>query len=168
MSKAIPVLRILNSGHYIRYVTNLEILTLPVNAFPKDIFRKDNVHPHFVLRMYKSSSEHGRFLFFHYSPCEWRFHDMKVHSHGRSDHQPRSNCRTKDAELISYGWTVGLQWIPSHVGIPGNDRADEKTSHGAESSQTEVPLTSRRANNISTCIDKYITVAQETKSLEEP
>ncbi|GFS64453.1 reverse transcriptase [Trichonephila clavipes] len=29
-------------------------------------------------------------------------------------------CRTKMAELISYGWTAVLQWVPSHVEIPGN------------------------------------------------
>ncbi|GFW05732.1 reverse transcriptase [Trichonephila clavipes] len=29
-------------------------------------------------------------------------------------------CWTKIAERISYGWTVALQWVTSHVGIPGN------------------------------------------------
>ncbi|GFT21888.1 hypothetical protein TNCV_3179841 [Trichonephila clavipes] len=39
--------------------------------------------------------------------------------------------RTKTAELISYGWTVALQWVPSHVGIPGNGRADQKAKQEA-------------------------------------
>ncbi|GFX40606.1 reverse transcriptase [Trichonephila clavipes] len=37
-------------------------------------------------------------------------------------------CQTKIVELISYGWTVALQWVPSHVGIPGNEKADQKPS----------------------------------------
>ncbi|GFX50522.1 reverse transcriptase [Trichonephila clavipes] len=31
-------------------------------------------------------------------------------------------CRAKIAELVSYGWTVALRWVPSHVGIPGKQR----------------------------------------------
>ncbi|GFV67795.1 reverse transcriptase [Trichonephila clavipes] len=65
-------------------------------------------------------------------------------------------CRTKIVELISYGWTVALQYVSSHVGIPGNERADQKAKQGTESTQQEVPLTLRRANNIiPTFIDKY-------------
>ncbi|GFU56588.1 reverse transcriptase [Trichonephila clavipes] len=65
-------------------------------------------------------------------------------------------CRTKIAELFSYGWTVALQWVPSYVGIPGNERANQKAKQRAESTQLEVPLTLRRANSIiSTCIGKY-------------
>ncbi|GFX00101.1 hypothetical protein TNCV_3080971 [Trichonephila clavipes] len=41
------------------------------------------------------------------------------------------NHRTKIVELISYGWTG----ISSHVGIPRNDRADQKVKQGVESSQ---------------------------------
>ncbi|GFV36675.1 reverse transcriptase [Trichonephila clavipes] len=75
-------------------------------------------------------------------------------------------CRTKIAELISYGWTVALQWIPSHDGIPGNERADQTAKLGAESSEQEVPLTLRRAKSIiSTSIDKYTIVTQKTKIL---
>ncbi|GFU18691.1 reverse transcriptase [Trichonephila clavipes] len=50
-------------------------------------------------------------------------------------------CRTK---------ITALQWAPSHVGIPGNERADQKAKQGAESSQPEVSLTLRRAKIIST------------------
>ncbi|GFV15474.1 hypothetical protein TNCV_4835001 [Trichonephila clavipes] len=35
--------------------------------------------------------------------------------------------RTKNAKPISYGWTVALQWAPSHVGIPGNVKELTKT-----------------------------------------
>ncbi|GFX40678.1 reverse transcriptase [Trichonephila clavipes] len=41
-------------------------------------------------------------------------------------------CRTKIAELISYGWTAALQWVPSHVGILGNEKADQKAKKGVE------------------------------------
>ncbi|GFV19716.1 reverse transcriptase [Trichonephila clavipes] len=74
-------------------------------------------------------------------------------------------CRAEFAELISYGWTVALQWVPSHVGIPGNERADQKAKQGAESSQLEVSLTLRRVKGIIfTFIDKYTTEIQNTKS----
>ncbi|GFV25001.1 reverse transcriptase [Trichonephila clavipes] len=56
--------------------------------------------------------------------------------------------RTKVAELISYGWTVSLQCVSSHVGISDNERADQKAKNEAESSQPEVPLTLRRAKDI--------------------
>ncbi|GFV42570.1 reverse transcriptase [Trichonephila clavipes] len=76
------------------------------------------------------------------------------------------HCRAKIAELISYDWTVALQWVPSHVGIPGNERADQKANQRAESSQSEVLLIIRRAKSlISTYIDKCTAVTQKPKSL---
>ncbi|GFV22337.1 reverse transcriptase [Trichonephila clavipes] len=78
---------------------------------------------------------------------------------------PEIQCRTKIAELISYGWTVA-QWVPSPIGITGNERADPKAKQGAELSQLEVPLTIKRVKSIiSTFIDKYTTTTQKTKSL---
>ncbi|GFX42790.1 reverse transcriptase [Trichonephila clavipes] len=74
-------------------------------------------------------------------------------------------CRTKIAELISYGRTTALLWAPSHVEIPDNERANQKAKQGAESNQLEVSLTLRRAKSIiSTYIDKYIAMTQKTKS----
>ncbi|GFS87676.1 reverse transcriptase [Trichonephila clavipes] len=76
-------------------------------------------------------------------------------------------CRTKIAELISYGWTVVLQWVPSHVGLLGNERADQKVKQGVESTQPEVPLTLRRANSIIfTHIDKYTAITSHGKPWE--
>ncbi|GFV85176.1 reverse transcriptase [Trichonephila clavipes] len=70
-------------------------------------------------------------------------------------------CRTKITELISYGGTVTLHWIPSHIGISGNERA--------ESTQLEVSWTLRRAKSIvSTYIDKYTAMTQKAKSLGKP
>ncbi|GFV15859.1 reverse transcriptase [Trichonephila clavipes] len=75
---------------------------------------------------------------------------------------------TKIAELISYGWTTTLQ-VPSHVGIPGNERADQKAKQGVESTQPEVPLTLKRAKIIiSTHIDKYTAMTQKTNSFGKP
>ncbi|GFT34019.1 reverse transcriptase [Trichonephila clavipes] len=78
-------------------------------------------------------------------------------------------CRTKIAELISYGRTAALQWIPSHVGIPGNKRGIKKDKQGVESTQPEVPLTLSRAKSIiSTHIEKYTAMTQKTKSFGKP
>ncbi|GFT51926.1 reverse transcriptase [Trichonephila clavipes] len=79
------------------------------------------------------------------------------------------SSKTKIAELISYGWTVALQWVPSHVGISGNERANKKTKQGAKSSQLEASLPLRRAKSIiSTYIAKCTAVTQKTKSLGKP
>ena len=59
-------------------------------------------------------------------------------------------CREKLAELIKNGWVVALQWVPSHVGIPGNERADILAKRGAETDQPEIPFTLNRANNLIT------------------
>ncbi|GFW31416.1 reverse transcriptase [Trichonephila clavipes] len=45
---------------------------------------------------------------------------------------------------------------PYSIGIPSDERADQKAKQGAESTQPEAPLTLRRAKSIiSTYIDKY-------------
>ncbi|GFV51250.1 reverse transcriptase [Trichonephila clavipes] len=63
---------------------------------------------------------------------------------------------TKIAELVSYGWTSALQWVPSHLEIPGNEMADQKVQQAAESTRSKVPLTLRKAKDIiSTHTDKY-------------
>ncbi|GFX21132.1 transposable element Tcb1 transposase [Trichonephila clavipes] len=60
-------------------------------------------------------------------------------------------------------------WVPSHIGIPSNERADQKAKQGAESTQPEVPLTLRRAKNTnSTHIDKYTAMTQKRKSFGKP
>ncbi|GFS52290.1 uncharacterized protein TNCV_4850181 [Trichonephila clavipes] len=58
-----------------------------------------------------------------------------------------------------------LQRVPSHVGILGNERADQKAKQGAELPQLEVPLNLRRAKSIiSTRIDKYSAMTPKTMS----
>ncbi|GFS90298.1 reverse transcriptase [Trichonephila clavipes] len=78
-------------------------------------------------------------------------------------------CRTKIAELISYGLIVALQFVSCHAGILGNERADQKAKQEAESAQTEAPFTFKRAKSIiSTYIDKYTVMTQKTKSYGKP
>ncbi|GFV27042.1 hypothetical protein TNCV_4852791 [Trichonephila clavipes] len=68
--------------------------------------------------------------------------------------------------ILNYGWTVALQWVPSHIRIPGNKRADKKAKQEAELLQPEVSLTLRKAQSlINTYTDKCIFMTQETKSL---
>ncbi|GFV62365.1 uncharacterized protein TNCV_2126001 [Trichonephila clavipes] len=43
-------------------------------------------------------------------------------------------CRAIIAELISYCWTVALLRVPSNARISGNDRTNQKSTQGAESS----------------------------------
>ncbi|KMQ82368.1 reverse transcriptase [Lasius niger] len=73
-------------------------------------------------------------------------------------------CRSKLAELILQGWTVTLQWVPSHVGIPGNEKADNMAKCGAEHDQPEVPMTLSRAKNL---INNYINKSSFASQREE-
>ncbi|GFX56653.1 uncharacterized protein TNCV_494011 [Trichonephila clavipes] len=61
------------------------------------------------------------------------------------------------------------KWVLSHVGIPGNERADQKVKQGAESSQLKVPLILRRSKSIIFIyIDKHTVVTPKYKSLGKP
>ncbi|GFW67520.1 hypothetical protein TNCV_3391911 [Trichonephila clavipes] len=58
---------------------------------------------------------------------------------------------------------LALQWVPNHVGILGNERANQKAKQGAQSSQPEVTLILRRVKAL--YFDKYTVRTQKTKSL---
>ncbi|GFW04845.1 uncharacterized protein TNCV_4880801 [Trichonephila clavipes] len=58
--------------------------------------------------------------------------------------------------------------IPSYVGIPDNERADQETKQGAELSQLEVLTHIGAKSIISTCIDKCTAMTQKTKNLGKP
>jgi hypothetical protein len=66
-------------------------------------------------------------------------------------------CRVKLSEAISNGWAVVLQWVPSHVGICGNEHADRKAKQGAESAQPPTPMTLSRAKSLINSTINYIT-----------
>ncbi|GFW55212.1 reverse transcriptase [Trichonephila clavipes] len=86
---------------------------------------------------------------------------LALNSNKPTDCLKTIQCRNKIAELIAYGWAVALQWIPSNVEIPGNERAGLKVTQGAESSELEVLLNLRRSKIILTT---YIDVTQKIKS----
>ncbi|GIY05174.1 putative gag-pol polyprotein [Caerostris darwini] len=62
---------------------------------------------------------------------------------------PRTvRCSTNLAKLLTNGWALHFQWDPNHVGDPGNKRADVMAKSGAESNQSEFPLTLKTACNL--------------------
>ena len=44
-------------------------------------------------------------------------------------------------ELLNIKSKITLLWIPSHVNIPGNDRADELADRGTKMNQEDIPIT---------------------------
>ncbi|GIY55869.1 reverse transcriptase [Caerostris darwini] len=60
------------------------------------------------------------------------------------------------AELIISGWALLLKWVPSHGGVPGNERVDVMAKRGAESNQPEFPITFKTiCNHITATIDNF-------------
>ena len=39
-----------------------------------------------------------------------------------------------------------MQWIPSHYGIPGNEKAEQLAKEGAAEDQPDVPITYHQKN----------------------
>ncbi|GFU37469.1 reverse transcriptase [Trichonephila clavipes] len=66
-------------------------------------------------------------------------------------------------DLISYGWTVALQWVPSHVGI--SSAMTDPAKAGSRVVSTGSPLDAQESI-ISTHIDKYNTMTQKPRALE--
>ncbi|GFV20520.1 reverse transcriptase [Trichonephila clavipes] len=94
---------------------------------------------------------------------------LALKSNTSIDYVNTIQCQTKIVKFISYGWTASLQWVLSHVGIHGNERADQKAKHGAKSTQPEFSLTLRRAKSlISPHIDKHTAMTQITKIFGKP
>ncbi|GFU56723.1 reverse transcriptase [Trichonephila clavipes] len=64
---------------------------------------------------------------------------------------------------------MALQWVPSHVWFPSNEKAYQKAKQVAKSPQLEVSLTLRGAKSIlSACIDKCTALTQRTRSPGKP
>ena len=45
-------------------------------------------------------------------------------------------------------FTVSLQWVPAHVGLTGNEKADRLAKIGSQAPQTQNPVTYREAKTL--------------------
>ena len=59
-----------------------------------------------------------------------------------------SIAKTLSAFMQQFEIELTLQWIPSHCEIPGNERADTLAKKGAESEQTNTPVSLNTAKQI--------------------
>jgi ribonuclease HI len=48
-------------------------------------------------------------------------------------------AQTHAADLVARGTTVRTRWIPAHIGIQGNEQADELTKNGSEKTDSLCP-----------------------------
>ena len=44
--------------------------------------------------------------------------------------------------------SITFQWIPSHIGISGNDKTDALANEGSKKDQTTCPITYAAAKNV--------------------
>ena len=49
---------------------------------------------------------------------------------------------------VTVQFSVSLQWVPVHVGLTGNERADRFSKIGSQAPQTQNPVTNREAKTL--------------------
>ena len=54
-----------------------------------------------------------------------------------------------------------MQWIPSHCGIPGNEKADQLAKEGAAEDQPDIPITYHQKKQMIKSIRKPQTPTQD-------
>ena len=85
--------------------------------------------------------------------------NVVIFTDAKSVLQSLENDRTSDARIkeimnkadklmTSYNIEVSLQWIPGHVGLPGNERADKLAKLGAQCPQTATSVTINTAKHL--------------------
>ncbi|GFW42905.1 RNase H domain-containing protein [Trichonephila clavipes] len=87
---------------------------------------------------------------------------LNLYSLHNSDSMEVEEVRKKVHELNDADWTIIFQWIPSHFGIPGNEKVDYLAKHGCYLPQPSVTLSCRQSvSNTSRSVGKYIHRIQE-------
>jgi hypothetical protein len=58
-------------------------------------------------------------------------------SESTSNDESSSKAKITSDTLIARGWDIGLVWTPSHLGIDGNERADQLAKKGSAANTPE-------------------------------
>lgn len=88
-----------------------------------------------VLKQLRFASGNRTVIFVDSQAAVWAFTSLEV-----SISVDVWQGREMMAELLHTGWTMMLQWNPSHSGVWSNERADRLAKEGSKKLQPQAPL----------------------------